>query len=291
VSAAGPAPDLTLSAMSLRSRDFGDRVDAAGAAGYAGLGLTANDYRDARAAGWTDHSMRDCLARRGLRVTEVESSWDWAGDPAEDGREQALLAHLARAFSIDEVSVVQFNRHEHAVLVERLARLCQAMAAARESRPGPPVQVALEFMPYSELRTLADAWRVVRDCPVSNLSLLADNWHLQRSGGLDQLDAVPPGAITSVQLDDVRAEPLADQTRESRYHRELPGPGAVELLRRVRGRGSRPRLAVELMSADWDRRPAREVAAATWAAAVHCLEQARRAEADDKEARPREEGN
>jgi sugar phosphate isomerase/epimerase len=277
--------------MSLRWRDFGDRVDAAAAAGYSGLGLTANDYRDARAAGWTDDTMRDRLTRHGLRVTEVESSWDWAGDPAEDEREQTLLAHLARAFGIDQVSVVQFTGHEHKVLVERLTRLCQAMAAARESQPGPPVQVALEFMPYSELRTLADAWHVVRDCQVSNLSLLADNWHLQRSGGLDQLDAVPASVITSVQLDDVRAEPLTDQTRESRYHRELPGPGAVELLRRVRARGSRPRLAVELMSAEWDRRPAREVAAATWVAAVRCIEQARTEEAALRKARPREERN
>jgi sugar phosphate isomerase/epimerase len=145
-----------------------------------------------------------------------------------------------------------------------------------EARAGRSVQVALEFMPYSQLRTLGDAWRVVRDCPVSNLALLADNWHLQRSGGLGQLDAVPAHAITSVQLDDVRDEPLADQKLESRHHRQLPGRTAAELLRRVRAKGSRPRLAVELMSASWDRRPAREVAAATWTAAVRCLEEGSR---------------
>lgn len=272
MSAGGVVPDLTLSAMTMRGRPFGDRVAAVAAAGYTGIGLTADDYRAAVAAGLTDEAMLDCLREHGLRVTEVESPWDWAGDLDEDDREQALLAHVARTFGIDQVSVVLFARHEHDVLVERLTRLGRALAAAR---PGPAVQVALEFMPYSQLRTLSDAWAVVRDCPLGNVSLLADNWHLLRSGGLGQLDAVPARAITSVQLDDVRGEPLADQVRESRYHRELPGPGAAELLRRVRANGDTPRLAVELMSADWDRRPAPEVAAATWAAAVRCLDEAR----------------
>jgi sugar phosphate isomerase/epimerase len=272
MSAGGTVPDLTLSAMTMRGRPFSDRVAAVAAAGYAGIGLTADDYRDAVAAGLTDEAMLDCLREHGLRVTEVESPWDWAGDREEDDREQALLAHMARTFGIDQVSVVLFAHHEHDVLVGRLTQLGRAMAAAR---PSPAVQVALEFMPYSQLRTLGDAWAIVRDCSASNVSLLADNWHLRRSGGLGQLDAVPAGAITSLQLDDVRAEPLANQVRESRYHRELPGPGAAELLRRVRAKGASPRLAVELMSADWDRRPAHEVAVATWAAAVRCLEEAR----------------
>jgi sugar phosphate isomerase/epimerase len=270
MSAGGSAPPLTLSAMTMRGRDFGDRVDAAAAAGYTGIGLTANDYRGALAAGWTDDAMRMRLRRHGLRVTEAESPWDWAGDPAQDEREQELLTHLATAFGIDQLSVVLFARHSRDVMTDRLTRLCRVMASARA---GQPVQVALEFMPYSSLRTLGDAWRVVRACPVGNLSLLVDNWHVQRSGGLSQLDAVPPEAITSVQLDDVRDEPLADLTLESRYHRELPGRTAVELLRRVRALGGRPRLAVELMSGHWDRRPAPEVAAATWAAAVRCIEE------------------
>ncbi|HEY3883065.1 MAG TPA: TIM barrel protein [Trebonia sp.] len=263
-------PELTLSAMTMRGRDFGDRVAAAAAAGYAGIGLTANDYRDTLAAGWTDDTMRLRLREHGVRVTEVESPWDWAGDPAQDEREQELLAHLAAAFAIDQLSVVLFARHDDDVMTRRLTRLCQVMAGARA---GQPVQVALEFMPYSSLRTLADAWRVVRACPVGNLSLLVDNWHVQRSGGLSQLDAVPPEAVTSVQLDDVRDVPLADLTLESRYHRELPGRTAAGLLRRVLDLGSRPRLAVELMSGHWDRRPASEVAAATWAAAVRCIEE------------------
>jgi len=50
------------------------------------------------------------------------------------------------------------------------------------------------------------------------------------------LDAVPAQAITCVQLDDVCDEPLADQKLESRYHRELPGRTAAELVRRVRAR-------------------------------------------------------
>jgi sugar phosphate isomerase/epimerase len=272
MSVGGVVPDLTLSAMTMRGRPFGDRVAAVGAAGYTGIGLTAEDYRNAVAAGLTDEAMLDRLREHGLRLTEVESPWDWAGDRAEDDREQALLAHMARTFGIDQVSVVLFAHHEHDAMVERLTRLGRTMAAARR---GPAVQVALEFMPYSQLRTLSDAWAVVRDCPVGNVSLLADNWHLRRSGGLGQLDAVPAGAITSVQLDDVRGEPLADQVLESRYHRELPGAGAAELLRRVRAKGVTPRVAVELMSADWDRRPAREVAAATWAAAVRCLGEVR----------------
>jgi len=107
-------------------------------------------------------------------------------------------------------------------LTERFDELC-ARATPLGLRP------ALEFIPYSEVTTLADARRVVQG---SSGGLLIDPIHLQRSGGVaDNVRALEADRLDYVQLCDApRATPpggvrgLIDESR----HRRLP-PGSGEL--------------------------------------------------------------
>lgn len=109
--------------------------------------------------------------------------------------------------------------------VEVFASLCER-ALARGLR------VALEFLPYRSVRTLADAQRVIERSGASNAGILVDALHLSRSGGdPDDLAGLPEGAISHAQLCDAGAAipPLEALPEEARFGRLYPGDGALWL--------------------------------------------------------------
>ena len=70
-------PVAVLSSMTLRDAGIKERVEAAAAAGFDGIGLRADDYIRARAEGWTDAGLCALLADHGLWVTEAELLRSW----------------------------------------------------------------------------------------------------------------------------------------------------------------------------------------------------------------------
>src|SRR5689334_10766449 len=67
---------------------FENRVAAAAAAGFAGIGWTPEDYEVCRAGGLTDAAMRAIMDDHGIRVAELEFVSDWAhgGERGETAR-------------------------------------------------------------------------------------------------------------------------------------------------------------------------------------------------------------
>ncbi len=244
----GDAP-LVVSSYTLGTTvDFGDRVRAAASAGFAGIGLRAENCWDALAAGWSADQMADFAAAEGVPVREVEylTGWGSAADRTEEQRrkESTFLA-MARGFGV---------RHMNAGLLEHLsvARVVDAFGALCD-RAGDDLVVALEFMPYSGVPDLATAWQVVESAGRANGALLVDIWHWARAGLTPaDLDGVPADRIVSVQLCDVRAEPMSPLRAESLGHRLLPGTGygdAINVLRALRSHGVRPDvIGVEVIS-------------------------------------------
>ena len=71
---------LVLSSYCLgTSVSFADRVRIAAGAGFAGIGLRAENYWDAQRAGLDDASMLEILGTHGVRLAEVEYVTDWCG--------------------------------------------------------------------------------------------------------------------------------------------------------------------------------------------------------------------
>ena len=65
------------------------------------------------------------------------------------------------------------------------------------------IRVALEFLPYSGVRNLQTAMRIVEACGADNVGVLLDALHLERSGGTPaDIAAVPPTRIVFAQLCD-----------------------------------------------------------------------------------------
>ncbi|WP_051791111.1 sugar phosphate isomerase/epimerase family protein [Amycolatopsis jejuensis] len=252
-------PDLTCSANTLRFADLPTRVSAAAAAGFTGLGLRVSDYLGAELP---DEAIRDLLDRHGMRVLELEHTWDWT---VEDPAEQAMF-RFADRIGVRQLNVPMFSEHPLEDLVRPFGELCDRAA-------GHGLLVGFEFLPYSHVRTLGEAWQVVSAADRPNAGVIVDLWHWFRSGA-QVADLAEVSAITSVQLCDVLPEPGPDLADEARHRRQLPGQGAgdtaaaLAALREV----ARPLpMSVEVFSDDLDARPAEEAARLAFAAAEETL--------------------
>jgi sugar phosphate isomerase/epimerase len=240
------AAPLVVSSYTLGTEvGFADRVRAAAAAGFDGIGLRAENYWD---AGLDDDAMLATVEEHGVRILEVEYLTAW-GTPVDRDEEQQkkerTVFHMARAFGVRHINAGLLEKLPLDVMTGAFAALCE--------RAGPDLTVALEFMPYSGVPDLATAWQIVAG--VSNAALIVDNWHWARARQQPaDLERVPAERIVSVQLCDVRAEPMEPLRAESLGHRLPPGEGygdTVGLVRALREHHVVPAvMAVEVISAE-----------------------------------------
>ncbi|WP_331772967.1 sugar phosphate isomerase/epimerase (plasmid) [Embleya sp. NBC_00888] len=260
-----PTAHLTCSANTLRFADLPTRVSAAATAGFTGLGLRVADYLDADMA---DADIRDLLDRHGLRVLELEHTWDWAAgeDPVE-----AAMFRLADRIGVRQLNVPMFAAHPLSDLVRPFAALCD-----RAARHG--LLVGFEFLPYSHVRTLGQAWEVVAAAARPNGGVILDLWHWFRSGAEpEDLVDIPASAITSLQLCDVLPDTGPDLADEARHRRLLPGQGAGDtlgVLGALHDRGIRVPASVEVFSDDLDALPAADAAQLAYDAGAMALDRA-----------------
>jgi sugar phosphate isomerase/epimerase len=260
-------PAITLCAMTLRGASLADRLAAAAKSGFEAVGFSLDQYRAALRDGWNDRSLRSLLDDHGLRVAEIEAPWDWADGFAQD--EGDLLFHALEALECGQFNAVQFTVHPYERVVERFAAVCDRADAL-------DVRVALEFMPFSELRTLPEAWRVVRDAGAPNGGLLLDSWHFVRSGAsAADLADVPAGRVFSAQLNDASPAAGDDLREEARHRRLLPAGGAESFVRMLDRHGVTARMSVEVWSDHLERLAPEEAARRAYDATARVLAAAR----------------
>ncbi|GHE77193.1 IolI protein [Amycolatopsis deserti] len=256
---------LNCSANTLRFADLPTRVATAAAAGFTGIGLRVSDYLG---ADMSDVDVRDLLDRHGVRVFELEHTWDWAAgvDPAEEA-----MFRLAERIGVRHLNVPMFAEHPLPALVEPFAALCDRAAAHG-------VLVGFEFLPYSHVRTLGEVWQVVAAADRPNGGITFDLWHWFRSGGQPpDLTGIPASKIVTIQLCDVLRQPGPDLTEEARHRRLLPGQGAGDTLgtlRALREHGVTAPVSVEVFSDDLDALPAADAARLAFDAGTDVLDRA-----------------
>lgn len=204
-----------------------DHIEAAAAAGFDEVGLRvvapgdlslAHDIAGSPAL---QQAIRAACARTGVRVFDVDVL---TLAPATDAAAFAAALDAAAAIGATLVQVV-VEDPDRTRAADRFAALCDA-AAARGLR------VAVEFMRWRAVRTLADADALVLASGRANAGLCIDCLHLARSGGsAAALAAIAPARIDYVQLCDAPAaappdDRLRDEARGGRLH---PGEGALPL--------------------------------------------------------------
>jgi sugar phosphate isomerase/epimerase len=243
---------------------FTDRVRAAAEAGFAGIGLLADDYEAQRRAGAEDEDLCAVLADHGVRVAELEFHFDWAVDSdnrAETRRREATLHAMADAFAPHHLNVGDLNAPGDApeleVIADRFGALCDR-AAEHGTR------VALEFLPWTAIPDLRAAHEIVRRAARRNGGVLIDAWHYFR-GTPDPgfLRTVSPEDVAAVQLDDADRDPVGPLFEDTMFRRRLPGDGAFDLVGLVTVLdeiGVDVPYSVEIMSTDEQARPVGEAA-------------------------------
>ncbi|MFI6451837.1 sugar phosphate isomerase/epimerase family protein [Streptosporangium amethystogenes] len=201
-------------------------LEAASAAGYDAAGLRLDPSSVGLAEAERLRRQADDL---GLRLLDLEVV---RLGPDRDPDHRRRLLDLADALGVRFLLTVSEHRDDSATASD-LSRLYE------ESR-NHTVRIALEFMRFTGVPTLAAALEVLERTGAADAVVLVDALHLHRAGELpEDLAGVPAGRIGYVQLCDAPARAprgLQALSWEARHDRLAPGEGDLplaELLARV----------------------------------------------------------
>jgi len=113
------------------------------------------------------------------------------------------------------------------------ARLTDNFAAFRDLAGRYRLGASLEFMPWTDVKDLAQAARIVEACGRDNAGVLIDAFHLSRSRSrIGDIASIPPRRLRFMQLCDVPAaipQTMDAILAEARGERLFPGDGELDL--------------------------------------------------------------
>jgi sugar phosphate isomerase/epimerase len=227
-------------------------IDAAAGAGFGAVGLRicarrpGEPYAAEPVVGHPDaaRALRDRAADHGIRLSNV-SGYQFYPDVGWDD-----VAPVIEATAILGAKIVVANGFDPdlARFTALFSRYCGLADAAG-------IRVALEFMPYSGIRDLDAAVRVVNDSGAPNAGVLVDALHLDRSGAAPHdIARIPPDRITFAQLCDAHrwTGPRTDELllTEARTARLPAGTGDLPLFAFLDAMPSGTEIEYEVARAD-----------------------------------------
>lgn len=219
---------LSLAALTMLDVPPPEQVRIAALTGYSHVGLrllpATPDDPDYDMLGDTP-TVRETLAAlrdTGIRVSDVEIvrlTPDFSLD--------ALQTFLETAARLEAQQVlVAGNDGEIRRSADNLARLAQAGEAYG-------LTMNLEPMPWTQMRTLADAQALIAASGQNNVGILVDAIHFWRAGeSLDTLATLAPQQLNYMQLCDAPALIPTDTQEliyQARSARKVPGEGGLDL--------------------------------------------------------------
>jgi sugar phosphate isomerase/epimerase len=245
---------------------FAERVAAAAAAGFAGIGVLSEDYLAEREQGLTDADAVAILADHGLEVAEVEFVMDWSAGDDEPER-QTNARHLEdRVWSVADVfapRVVSVGELLPAEMLPSFDQLADRFGALCDRAAEHDLLVALEFMPFCGIPDVATGRALVEAVGRANAGLNVDSYHYFRGNpDPDVLRAIGDRAFM-IQLDDADAEVVGELFEDTMLRRRYPGEGSfdlVEFLGILNDAGAPGPKSVEILSSENQALPVREAA-------------------------------
>jgi sugar phosphate isomerase/epimerase len=240
-----------------------ERIEAASAAGFTGFGVLADDLVVAeREHGLPD--IRTMLADNGVVHLEVEGLPDWWSGGPERARSDELRRFLltaaeglgARHLKVTpDPSGAPWDAGHWAAEFALLA----AQAADAGARLG------IEFMPWTNIRTVHDGLQLVEDAGHPAGGVIVDAWHVERAGTpTAELAALPLHRIVGVELDDADREVVGTLFEDTVDRRRYCGEGSFDLggiTTALRTAGWSGPWGVEILSTEHRRLHVRQAAA------------------------------
>jgi sugar phosphate isomerase/epimerase len=238
------------------------RVAAVAAAGFRGFGIRHGDLLTVeRDPGFP--VFRRMLDDHGLRILELEFLEGWFLPPtdprrAASDRARADFLRAAEALGARHIKIGAdfdggpFEPERMAPHLAELARLAQDAGT----------RVALEPMPFTNVRTPFQGLELVDlvDHPAAGLCL--DIWHVERVGvPVADVARIPGHRIVAVELDDAPREPEQDLLPDTFAGRRFPGEGDFDVagfVAAIRATGFTGAFGVEMLSTAFRRLPVEE---------------------------------
>jgi sugar phosphate isomerase/epimerase len=266
---ANPLPGDQRSPIPIR-----ERVEAAAAAGFRGIGLLHADLMPALDQ-YGVRGLRTLLDDHGIVDLELEliTGW-WTTGPArtESDRVRRDLLAAADALGARHIKVapdVTDGPWERDHWAAEFAAL-----AAEATDAG--TRIGLEFLPWSNIRTVHDGLDLVRAAGHPGSGLIIDVWHTERAHTPPaDLADVPLRYIVGVELNDADAEPVGTLFEDTVHRRRLCGEGTFDLpgvIAALRTAGWRGPWGVEILSDEHRRTPIRQAVADAFRTAQTQLE-------------------
>ncbi|MBZ9557791.1 MULTISPECIES: sugar phosphate isomerase/epimerase [unclassified Modicisalibacter] len=221
---------FSLAALTVLELSPPEMVEVAARAGYDRVGLrlipaTPEEHHFPLVA---DPGLRRRTRQRlrdtGIAVLDVEIL---RLTPQTDvGRDFTRVLDVGAELGASEV-LVAGNDDDGVRLADNFAALCDLAS-------GVGLHPHLEFMPWTGVRDLDQARRIIAAVNRPNAGLLVDAFHFDRSGSrLDALGEVPRRWMRYAQLCDVagpRPDTMAAIIHEARQARCFPGEGDIDLI-------------------------------------------------------------
>jgi len=219
---------IALAALTVLELSPPNQVTCASEAGYTHVGLrllpaTAEEVQHPM-VGNTPMVLQTAerLASTGVRVVDIEIFRLQPTTRVEDYR--PALQTGARLGASE--ALIAGNDADRSRLVDNFARFCEI---AGEYGIGGN----LEPMPWTEVRTFADACRIAEAVALDNVGVLIDPIHFDRGGSVaEEIATVPSTWLRYLQLCDAPAErpcDVATLLHQARAERLMPGDGALDL--------------------------------------------------------------
>ncbi len=204
---------------------FAQRVAAAAAAGFNGIGLFTGHWEDGMPAA----EMRRIADDHGIVVAELEWLTDWWCDGVRGRDSRAAeerMYEAADALGSRHLSIAAFGVAEHA----EPAAAAECFAALCERAEEHDLLVGIEFFPGSAIRDAQAAWNIARWAG-ENGGVLVDSWHYFRGAAdPEHLRAIPANRIVAIQFDDADQEMVGNLYEDTTLRRRLPGQGSFDLV-------------------------------------------------------------
>lgn len=256
---------LALGAITFRDRPFEDILDAAGFAGFDGIGLTVGQCLSALERGIALDRLPDLVEAAGLRVAELELIR--LGESGAVARANEMVIELAGLLRPDRVHVASWG--DPGAVTAQFALVCEAM---------PDVPVAFEFMAYNAVPGFGHALEVARAVGAPNARVVLDVLHFFRTGAeLAELTSDALESVAVVQLSDVVDRLRGSALDEARHRRTYPGEGTLDsvgFLATIAAAGALPPLSVEPINDAFETLPLRLVAERAMLATSRLLDRA-----------------
>jgi sugar phosphate isomerase/epimerase len=242
-------PDMYLCASTIDGASFQQRLEAASAAGYAGIGLRPSHYQAARAEGRSETDLRRLLEDHGLELTEIGflAGWWESGDLAARSRApEDQLYRLKGSLGGRHMMLIGGPLREPVDLAaERFAAVCD-----RALDHG--LLVGLEFLPWTDTADAGLAWQIAEASGRRNGGVVLDTWHHFRGAAdNDLIRAIPADRVVAIQFSDGERQRVGTDLEDTFKRRRLPGEGDFDLrsfLATVTGMGVTAPVGVEVLS-------------------------------------------